>query len=336
MLDFQPEKDLVRRFYAALDTATPGESADVMARFCAPDLIWRGMHPFDILTGPEAVADRFWGPLKASLTHMQRRMDVFMAGHNSLTDDGAVWVTSMGHLMGLFDAPWLGIPPTRKIAMLRYAEFLRVEAGRIVESTLFVDIPALMMQAGIRPFPEQTGAQLVQPGPLPHDALMFGPQDRAEGEKTLAAINFMIADLGQWQSGLPLEEELARSWHDDMIWWGPAGIGATYTIARYAKQHSGPFRAGLADRSGTGHICRFAEGHYGGFFGWPNFTARPTGGFMGMPASDTPGEFRVVDVYRRRDDKLVENWIFIDLLHFFKTQGLDVLGRSAALHEHGA
>ena len=28
-----------------------------------------------------------------------------------------------------------------------------------------------------------------------------------------------------------------------MIWWGPAGIGATYTIERYAKQHAGPFRA---------------------------------------------------------------------------------------------
>jgi hypothetical protein len=116
-----------------------------------------------------------------------------------------------------------------------------------------------------------------------------------------------------------------------MLWWGPAGIGATYTIARYARQHSAPFRAGLTDRSGTGHLCRFAEGHYGGFFGWPNFTARPTGGLMGMPASDRPGEFRVVDIYRRRGDKLVENWVFIDLLHFFKTQGLNVLDRMASL-----
>lgn len=331
MMSFQQEKDLVRSFYTALDTAGPDESSAVLARFCGPDLIWRGMHPFDILTGPEEVANRFWAPLKMSLTRLQRRMDVFMAGQNSLTDDGAVWVSSMGHLMGLFDAPWLGIPCTRRIAMLRYAAFHRVENGKIAETAMFFDIPALMMQAGLQPFPAQTGVQLVQPGPLPHDALMFDPQPPEDGVKTLATINAMISDLGQWQSGLPLEEELARTWNDDMIWWGPAGIGATYTIERYAKQHSGPFRAGFADRSGTGHICRFAEGHYGGFFGWPNFTARPTGGFMGMPATGKTGEFRVVDIYRRQGDKLAENWVFIDLLHFWKTQGLDVLGRTVGL-----
>jgi len=113
-----------------------------------------------------------------------------------------------------------------------------------------------------------------------------------------------------------------------MIWWGPTGIGATYTIPRYAKQHSAPFRAGFEDRSKTRHIARLAEGHYGGFFGWPNFTARPTGGFMGMPASDKTGEFRVIDIYRREGNKLAENWIFIDLLHFWNCLGVDVLTRT--------
>jgi len=36
---------------------------------------------------------------------------------------------------------------------------------------------------------------------------------------------------------------------------------------------------------------------------------------------------RVIDMYRRSGDKLTENWIFIDLLHFWKQQGLDVLER---------
>lgn len=331
MADFQQEKDLVRRFLSALDRADGSESERVLAQFCAPDLIWRGMHPFNQITGTGAVAHRFWQPLKASLCRLQRRMDVFMAGQNHMDGGGSVWVCSMGHLMGLFDAPWLGIRPTRKIVMLRYVEFHRVENGKIAETALFIDIPHLMMQAGQNPFPPQTAAHLVQPGPLPHDALMFDPQEAGEGDRTLAAINRMIADLGQWNSGLPLVEELARSWHDDMIWWGPAGIGATYTIARYAEQHSGPFRASFTDRSGTGHLCRFAEGHYGGFFGWPNFTARPTGGFMGMPETGKSGEFRVVDIYRREGDKLAENWVFIDLLHFWKTQGVDVLGRTVGI-----
>ncbi|NCW62091.1 MAG: nuclear transport factor 2 family protein, partial [Rhodobacteraceae bacterium] len=237
------------------------------------------------------------------------------------------WVVSMGHLMGLFDAPWLGIRPTRKMAFLRYAEFHRVEGGKICETAFYFDIPHLMIQAGQNPFPPQTGAHMVQPGPMPHDALLYDDAPVEEGQKTMAAIESMIGDLGQWQLGLPLEEELARTWHDDMIWWGPTGIGATYTIERYAKQHSGPFRAAFKERSKTNHIARVAEGHYGGFFGWPNFTARHAGGFMGMPGNSEQLEFRVIDIYRREGDKLIENWIFIDFLHVMNQQGLDVLGR---------
>jgi hypothetical protein len=112
-----------------------------------------------------------------------------------------------------------------------------------------------------------------------------------------------------------------------MIWWGPAGIGSSYTIERYAEQHSGPFRAGFKDRISNGHLCKLAEGHFGGFFGWPNLTLTPTGGFMGMPASEKPGDMRVIDMYRREGDKLSENWIFIDLLHFWNQQGVDILDR---------
>lgn len=327
MQDIQAAKDLVLAYQEALEAAPADAAADTLARFTAPDYLWRGMHPFDRITGAEAVGSRFWDGLRGSLTHIQRRMDVFFAGANSLDGGASVWVVSMGHLMGLFDAPWLGIRPTGRLTMLRCCDFHRVEGGKIKETAGFFDIPHLMMQAGQNPFPPQTAAHLVQPGPRPHDGLLTGPQDPGAGDKTLAVINAMINDLGTWKSGLPLEEELAQTWHDDMLWWGPAGIGASYTIARYARQHSAPFRAGFTERSRTRHIARLAEGHYGGFFGWPNFTAIPTGGFMGLPASTTAGEFRVIDIYRRRGDKLAENWVFIDLLHYLKTQGLDVLAR---------
>ena len=329
MGDFQQQKQLVLEFYSKLDSAEPADIEAVMAHYCAASLVWRGYHPFNELHSPFEVAGQFWQPLCAALAPLQRRQDIFMAGLNSITDDGAVWVVSMGHLMGLFDQPWLGIPPTRKMAFLRYCEFNKIVDGQITEMAMFFDIPHLMMQAGLQPFPPQTAAHLVQPGPMTHQGLMFEPQDPTEGEKTLAAIDFMVNDIRTWRDsgGLGLVEELRRSWTEDMIWWGPAGIGATYTIERYAEQHSGPFRQGFKDRQFNGHICRMAEGHFGGFFGWPNLTLTPAGGFMGMPASETPGDMRVIDIYRREADKLAENWIFIDLLHFWKQQGLDVLER---------
>ena len=331
--ELQNAKALVRAYHADLDAADGTSVPDVMARHAAPDHFWRGCHPFHELHGGDAVAKAFWAPLKASLAHMQRRQDIFLAGRNEIDGSRSVWVVSMGHLMGLFDAPWLGIRPTRKMAFLRYCEFNRVEKGRIIEAAMFFDIPHLMIQAGLKPFPPQTGAHMVQPGPMTHQGLMFDPQDPAEGERTLAAINCMVEDIRTWSGGRtePLVDELRRSWNEDMIWWGPAGIGATYTIERYAEQHSGPFRAGLADRTFNGHLCKVAEGHFGGFFGWPNLTLTPTGGFMGMPAAGRSGDMRVIDMYRREGDKLTENWIFIDLLHFWNQLGVDVLARATGI-----
>ena len=328
---FQSEKKIVLDFYAALETAEGPAIATVFQRYCSEDYVWHGFHPFNDLQGPENVAQTFWIPLKKSLSRTQRRMDVFMAGRNCIDGFSSVWVVSMGHLLGLFDAPWLGIRPTRKMALLRYAEFNRIENGKIVETAMYFDIPHLMMQAGLHPFPPQTAAQLVQPGPITHAGLLFDAQPPEEGEKTLALIGEMVAYQGQWDSGLALTEELRRTWHEDMIWWGPSGIGATYTIDRYAEQHAGPMRAAFTERSQTEHDCRIAEGHFGGFFGYPIYTLRPTGGFMGMPGTGKASAFRVIDIYRREGDKLAENWIFIDFLDFWKTQGVDILARTTQI-----
>jgi len=326
--DIQAAKALVSDFYRCLDSASPEALPDVLQQFTATPYLWRGYHPFHEQTSARNVASLFWQPLRHSMKHLQRRQDIFMAGRNEMDEFSSIWVVSMGHLMGLFDEPWLGINSTGKMSMLRYCEFHKVENGKICETAMYFDIPHLMVQAGLQPFPPQAAAQLVQPGPMCHTGLMFDAQAQATGEKTLASINHMINALGDWDHKLSLEDELRLSWHEDMIWWGPTGIGATYTIERYAQQHSGPFRAGFKNRNFNGHVCRMAEGEFGGFFGWPNLTLEPVGGFMGMPATGKSGEMRVIDIYRRDGDKLAENWVFIDLLHFWNQQGVDILART--------
>lgn len=324
MPDLQSAKKLIRDFHQELMGGKAGSCSEIINRYTASDALWRLVHPFDTCQDNISVAKEFWEPLKSRITSLHQREDIFFAGLNEMDNQASVWVVSMGHLVGLFDHEWIGIKPNGKMAFLRYCLFHKVEDGRIKEITLHADLPHLMAQLGQSPFGTQTGAHLVQPGPRTHDGLLYQPQSEAEGRATLAKINSMIGNLGQWKSNLPLEEELAIDWHQDMVWWGPAGIGSTFTIPRYAQQHSAPFRAGFTNRSKTNHIARLAEGHYGGFFGWPNFTAEPTGGFMGMPAIKTQGEFRVIDLYRRDGDKLAENWVFIDLLHFYKSCGMEI------------
>ena len=165
-----------------------------------------------------------------------------------------------------------------------------------------------MQQGGVSPLP-QTGSSIICPGPQTHDGLLFEEQDPEESDKSLRLIKQHIADMSALDcSGydLPPPEYLAKNWHENMLWYGPAGIGTTYTIPRYQEQHQYPFRTGLTGKRFNGHICRFAEGNYAGFFGWPNLTNTPTGGFLGLPASDRSADMRVVDIYRREGDKIAE------------------------------
>ena len=340
---FQAAKNVVQQFYNDLDTADCNEEAivDAFNRHVSPGYHWRGMHPFYEIESVQELAKNFWAPLKSSIKSIQRREDIFMAGNNFCHDGSeagsTVWTVSMGHLMGIFQNDWLGIPSTKKMVFLRYAEFTQVSKAdqKILQTAMHFDIPAIMIQAGVNLFPLQRGTFLVQPGPMTHTGLMMEPQDPAETQKTLDVINDMINHCTAYdeQHKLSLEDELAINWHKDMIWWGPSGIGASYTIPGYARSHSRPFRAAFTDREFGGHVCRLSEGEYGGFFGWPNLILTPTGGFLGLGTNTgKPVEMRVVDIYRRHGDKLAENWVFIDLLHFWKQQGLDILERMSQVN----
>src|SRR5210317_1443114 len=99
MSDFQKHKVLVRDYYRELDAATGDGITDVLRRYTSEDYLWRGMHPFYEQSGAEAVADVFWKPFRQSFTSIQRRPDVFMAGHADATVEngipGSEWVCSM-------------------------------------------------------------------------------------------------------------------------------------------------------------------------------------------------------------------------------------------------
>jgi len=332
--DIQAAKQIVRDYMAAFDSADQDALEEIYQRFMAPDLHWRSMYPFYELHERRAVIAQFWQPLRASLQGLQRREDIFFAGNNDADNDASVWTCSMGHFMGLFDQNWLGIPKTGRMAFLRYAEFFKIEDGRILESALFFDLIGLMQQAGVYPLPPMTGIYFVYPGPRTHDGLQIGPTDPDNAATTMALLNRMIADLNSinhLDDYLCPPDLLAKTWHDDMIWYGPCGIGASYTIQRYQKQHQYPFRLNLTDKTYYGHIARFAEGNYAGFFGWANLSNRNTGGFLGLPEAHKASEMRVVDIYRREGDKLAENWVFIDLPYYLKQQGLDVIERMSEL-----
>lgn len=332
MSRFQSAKLLLRQYMQAMEKASVATVSQVLAEYTNEDYSWRGVYPFREQDDCNSVASVFWQPLMQSFTRLQRREDIFIAGQNMY--GGETWVMSMGNFMGLFDADFLGIPATRRIANLRYAEFSCVQDGKISRTGLFVDLIGLMVQAGVNPLPPSTGIYYNYPGPRHHDGLLHDDAAPADSEVTLALVNAMVQDLSDLNAsgsmGCP-PDVLARTWHEDMLWYGPAGIGASYTIPRYQEQHQLPFREQLGDKRFEGHVCRFAEGNFACFFGWPNLSNSPLGGWLGLPGGSQQVQMQVVDVYRREGDKLAENWVLIDLPWWLAQQGLDVLQRNREL-----
>ncbi|WP_321329068.1 nuclear transport factor 2 family protein [uncultured Ilyobacter sp.] len=326
---YQEAKKKVRDYFDALESARVEDIKNVLKEYMSEDYLFRGVYPFREQHGTDATAENFWIPLKKSLKRMQRRQDIFIGGTNEIS--GEKWVMSMGHFMGLFDEEWMGIRPTGKMINLRYAEFSCVENDKITKTGIFIDIIGFMIQAGANPLPPSTGSYFVYPGPRDHNGLLFEDAPENEGIETLALVNKMVDDLSALNDsgamGCP-PEVLEKSWSKDMIWYGPGGIGASYTIPRYQLQHQLPFRNNLKDKKFNGHVCRFAEGNFACFFGWPNLSNVPIGGFLGLPGGEIKADMQVVDVYYRKGDKLSENWVLIDIPFWLKQQGLDIFQRT--------
>ena len=310
--------------------ALPGpDPAAACGRWLAPDCAWHGPHPINELQGAQAVADGFWAPLQSAFADLERRPDIFMAGHwDGRLDGGAgCWVASTGHYLGSFCADWLGIPATGEPASLRYGEFYRVEGGRIVEARVLLDIVDLARQAGRPLLPRPTGLEGLVPGPRLHNGLLLAPSDAAAGQASLALVEAMIGGLMRYDETDLKSMGMARFWRGDMMWYGPGGIGTSRGIGGFERHHQAPFLHAFPDRKGGSHRARFAEDHFVATTGWPSVRATHVGDYLGVPASGRPIQMRVMDWWRREDRLLAENWVFIDLPHLMLQMGVDLMAR---------
>ncbi len=335
---YSAEKKIALQYINAIEECEISDLSKVLSEYVSDDYEMRSVYPFREMNGADEAAKSVWAPMRTALSSISRRQDIFIAGDNMYSDE--VWLMSMGHFVGLFDEEWLGIRPTAKMASLRYVEFICVTDGKITKSCLHLDLIGLMQQAGMYPLPPSTAEFFVYPGPRRHNGLLFEDADPASSEASLALVSRMCDDLVD--GGLVNETEdpidfdysvevYSRTFSKKMTWYGPCGIGATYTISRYIQQHQGPFSDGLGDMRFVGHKVRFAEGDFAAWFGWPNLTNRNKGGYLGMTEGKEAAGMFVVDVYSCNDNMIDENWVFIDLPYWFKQQGLDVFARTSSI-----
>ncbi|MDT3437169.1 ester cyclase [Haloarcula sp. 1CSR25-25] len=318
-------KNRLHEFSHTIRDTTPESVRDVIAEYYHEDAEWHGPAPIDRLEGRAAIESEFWEPLLTAFPDLEKNDYILFGGEF----EGEEWVCATGNLVGTFENEWLEVPPTGHATWLRYGEFHRFEDGKIAETRLLIDILDVLRQAGYRLFPS-LAPEVVIPGPTTQDGVLLGDQDGAESQQTLQLVEDMIFDgLHSYEDEEDLEKlGMERYWHEDFMWYGPAGTGTTRGIDGFQDFHQGPFLEAFPDREGANHVSRFAEGKYCASTGWPSIHATHTGdGWLGLPATGESVTMRVMDFWRREDDLLAENWVFIDMIDLLDQIGVDVFGR---------
>ena len=292
----------------------------------ADDHILHAFAPINEVSGKTAYQSHLLDPLQAAFPHGEERVDIRLAGQYKNCD----WLASSGHIAGIFAGDLFGIPATGRAAMVRFGRFERHENGRIAETLLILDLPALMMQAGCWPCGPAMSPSFPAPGPATHDGIV--QPDDAGGAASLALVNAMIGGLHEFDGSLK-SMGMRSYWTDDFWWFGPAPIGNFHGHADYERGHQLPFLTAFPDRVGGNHRARIGEGAYVASTGWPSITATHSGGgWLGLAPSGRHVTMRVMDFWRRDGDRLAENWVMIDIPDLLGQMGIDVFERMRVLN----
>lgn len=308
-------KDVIKGLVAGLrDAAAFGAGAQVHLA-----------HPFETLEGAVAYFDGPLDMLAMAFPDLERRNTILI---ESVDESDQLWVGVCGYYCGEFAAPFLDIPPTRRMASMRFHEFYRIENGKVAEMQALWDIPELMMQAGVWPMGPSLGREWHVPGPATQDGLRV----EGDGARALQIVGDMLTCLGNNREG-EKAMRLPTYWHEHASWYGPSGIGTCRGISGFRAHHQIPFLNAMPDRHAVAdQRFIFAEGNYVGFTAWPGMAMTLTGdGWLGIAPSHQELTMRSLDFWRVEEGKIAENWVLVDLLHVWYQLGVDVLARMREL-----
>jgi predicted ester cyclase len=317
-------KKFVGKLRAALYDCDEAALRGQLHEVFAPDAEIHLAFPFEDLDGPDGLYEQAYQPLLAAIPDLERRDFILMAG----SDRDANWVGCAGHYMGVFERPWLDIPPTQHLVAMRYHEFFRVVDDQIVEMQALWDIPQVMMQASAWPMTPSLGVEWVIPGPAGQDGIIAAPYDQGQADASTQLVLDMVQGLRRSPDGFEAMQ-MEDFWHPKMNWYGPAGIGSMRRLWGFQNWHQYPFLRAMPDRMPVlenGYM--FGDGDYVGFTAWPGMTMTFSGdGWLGIAPAGQKLTMRSLDFWRREGDVLRENWVLVDIPSVYDQLGVDIFAR---------
>ena len=328
----QSDKQVISILCDAQYDFIPHKLQKLLSENIHPDALCRYFHPIgDVKT--DLLYDKVYIPLHLALPDFERRDIICVAG---IDDDGVSWVGTAGYFIGTFVQAFMKIPPTGQIAHIRFHEFYKFKAGKIIEIQAVWDIPSLMMQAGVWPMGPSLGYEWLAPAPATQDGINISQQGKTGTAKNKNIVSNMLTAMSKHPKYGGAEiMQLEKFWHPKFCWYGPSGIGSSRGISGFRNYHQIPFLKAMPDRGqhpeDTNHHF-FAEGQYVAVTGWPNMSQTLTGdGWLGIAPTNQKINLRSLDFWRIENQKIRENWVMIDLLDIWSQLGVDVLSRMRQL-----
>ena len=217
----------------------PESELDARAADCIADgSTWDISSPVGQLIGSDAVLEGLIRPIRRALTSARRRDEIFIGGGNR-REAGGHWVAAVTHYVGNFENTLFGISPSDHLAFLAFRRILshrrRQDHGSETDRRLHrPDAPG----RALSPLPQLLGTEMLFPGPATHDGVL--PDGKERGEATLDVVEGMLRDLHDFDPVTFTSRDQTGAngyWHEDMLWYGPAGIGSNYRWDGFVKDH---------------------------------------------------------------------------------------------------
>ncbi|MCZ0945606.1 MAG: ester cyclase [Gammaproteobacteria bacterium] len=328
----QRNKQSIWQFWLALADAADSDLAALIDGAAAGDARWFGPAPIDQMPSNAVYLRHYLLPLRRSFPNLTRHTHIFMAGESNGKADGAedgrLWVGGTGLLTGVFEWDFLGIPATVGRVSIRWSEFFLMEDGRIAESYFLLDLVDLMQQAGVHALPQARGRDHVYPAPGGGDAVFLAPQDADATGQSMALIRaFLFDSLNSYDQKDLSSMGVADYFSKQVRWYGPGGIGACLNLREFERLHQQPWLTAFPDRKVQDLDSLFAEGNFAASSGWGAVSATHAGPYLGCPATGNEITTNGIDFWRRQDNRYVENWVFVDMIHLFRQFGVDLLAK---------
>ena len=294
-----------------------------------PNAIFNVGSPFEQSRGLEETYTSFIYPLFSPFKYFERKPYISLKGEF----EGSIWISQTGYYEGILAEPLFDINPPETEIYLRFGEFFKIKENRISDCHILLDILDFI----IRYAPERVKDLDIASydGELIHDYLVPGPLQTELGEidasKTKRSLELVHNMIFNGLAGFESDKNDLTSMNMDtyfcqnLKWYGPGGIGTCSSLKAFQEFHQGPFLESFPDRIGGNHVSRIGQNSLVASTGWPSINATVQNSYLGLEPKNMGSDItmRVMDWWRvGENNKLVENWVLIDMLNLFQQFGI--------------